>query len=209
MLAGLWTGARVEAAWYAKAEPSDYYDIKGVAEALLQTLRLPPIEFRRPQPAEAPFLRPGFAASVWAGQERLGWLGELSPAVAANFQLKQTALVFELAVDRIRPLMMEKLEVRPIPVFPAVARDITLIVDQKLPAQEILDHLTQQGETLIEDIQLLDVFSGAPIPAGKKSLSLRVIYRSSSSTLEDEAVNTIHQTLTLALLGHFKADLPA
>ncbi|MGD8724697.1 MAG: hypothetical protein PVG00_12240 [Desulfobacterales bacterium] len=97
----------------------------------------------------------------------------------------------------------------PIPKFPAIFRDITLIVDKTLEAQEIISTALQQSPEVVEDISLQSVFEGTPIARGKKSVSLRVIYRSPQKTLEDEDVTPIHQSIADRLVRTFNASLPA
>jgi phenylalanyl-tRNA synthetase beta chain len=96
-----------------------------------------------------------------------------------------------------------------IPRFPSTARDITVIVDQDVESGRLLDTVAQFGEKLVEDLYLFDVFAGDPIPAGKKSVSFRIVYRSAERTLEDETVNAIHHHLTHRLITEFGAALPA
>ncbi len=208
MLAGLWTGDRTEAAWHGKPVACDFYDIKGAVESLIQALRIAPVEYQTPAADAAPYLRAGAAAAVVAAGQAIGFLGALAPAVTARFNLKQQVFVFELAVARLHALIPASITAQPIPKFPSVARDITLIIPHALAAEAICQHIRNSGETLVEDVRIFDVFEGTPIPADKKSLSVRVTYRSSEATLEDEAVNTIHQRLSAQLLEAFQAQLP-
>jgi phenylalanyl-tRNA synthetase beta chain len=90
-----------------------------------------------------------------------------------------------------------------------VTRDVTLIVDRGVESGRILNRVERMNESLIETVQLFDVFDGKPIPSGKKSISFRIIYRSPDRTLEDEEINRLHQDITGNLLEEFKALLPA
>ena len=96
----------------------------------------------------------------------------------------------------------------PIPKFPSTDRDITLIVDNYLQAGDIIEKAMSFQEKLMEDICILDVYSGKPIPAGKKSISLRINYRSYTETLSDQEVNLIHRQLTDRIIKKFNATLP-
>ncbi len=208
MLTGLWTGDRTEAAWHGKPVACDFFDIKGAVESLLQALRIGNVEYQAPAAAAAPYLREGAAAAIIADTQTIGFLGELAPAVAAHFNLKQRVFIFELTIARLNALIPVSIKARPIPKFPSIARDITLIIPHALAAEAVCRHIRNSGEKLVENVRIFDVFEGAPIPAGKKSLSLRVTYRSPETTLEDEAVNTIHQRLSAELLEAFQAQLP-
>jgi phenylalanyl-tRNA synthetase beta chain len=208
MLAGLWTGARTATEWFGKPIACDFYDIKGAVESLWAALQIKDVVYRSPQPAEAPYLRTDAAAAIMAHDQLVGYLGELVPAVAKRFNLKQRVFIFELAVDRVQILIPERIKARPIPKFPTIARDVTLIVPHALAADAVCGHIRNSGETLVEDVRIFDVFTGDPIPVDKKSLSVRVIYRSAEGTLEDETVNAIHQRLSAQLLEAFDAQLP-
>ena len=90
-----------------------------------------------------------------------------------------------------------------------MVRDITIIVDNDLETQAIITAAQDQRQDLVENFSLLNVFEGQPIAPGKKSVSLRVTYRSSLKTLEDEDVTPIHQSIAQRLVKQFNADLPA
>jgi phenylalanyl-tRNA synthetase beta chain len=105
--------------------------------------------------------------------------------------------------------MPDTKSVSPIPKFPATSRDITLIVDKDIEANKILQSVMDLNEELVEDLHLFDVFEGDPIPAGRKSISFRITYRSSSETLEDNRVNNLHKSISDRLLRKIDATLPA
>jgi phenylalanyl-tRNA synthetase beta chain len=136
-------------------------------------------------------------------------VGQLDPQVLANYDLQQAAFLFELTFDTLIPVLKDTMVSRSIPKFPAIFRDITIIVDKTLEAQEIIITALEQSSDLVEDVSLLSVFEGSPIAQGKKSVSLRVTYRSPQKTLEDEDVTPIHQSIADRLVRTFNASLPA
>ncbi len=209
ILAGLWTGSRYDVSWHDRGTDCDFFDIKGVVEALLTTLRFDEVQFSLLPESECTYTRPGYTAQILCNQLRIGLVGEIHPQVLANYDLEQTSFLFELYFDHLIPLIKDITHSRPIPKFPAVVRDITIIVDNDLETQKIITAAQDQPEALVESFSLLDVFEGHPIAAGKKSVSLRVTYRSSEKTLEDEDVTPIHQSIAAKLVKQFKADLPA
>ncbi|MDX2439089.1 MAG: phenylalanine--tRNA ligase subunit beta, partial [Desulfobacterales bacterium] len=89
-----------------------------------------------------------------------------------------------------------------------VPRDITVIVNQNTESGAILECIQNVREQLVESMYLFDVFTGDPIPPGKKSISIRVTYRSNKKTLEDEDVGNIHKAITDRLIKEFDAGLP-
>ena len=209
MLAGIWTGTRYDASWHGQETPCDFYDIKGTVERFLEALQIDDIQFRRLPENQCTYTRPGYSAVILSNQNQLGVVGQLHPQVLADFDLEQTTFLFELNFDFLVPLLKDTTVSKPIPKFPAIFRDITIIVDKVHEAQDIMSTALKQAPELVEDISLLSVFEGAPIAQGKKSVSLRVTYRSSQKTLEDEDVTPIHQSIADRLVKTFKASLPA
>ncbi|MGD9151001.1 MAG: phenylalanine--tRNA ligase subunit beta, partial [Desulfobacterales bacterium] len=209
MLAGLWTGTRHDASWHGQDTPCDFYDIKGVVERFLNALHIDAVQFSRLPENECRYTRPGFSAQILSKQNRLGLVGQLDPQVLANYDLQQAAFLFELNFDTLIPVLKDTMVSRSIPKFPAIFRDITIIVDKTLEAQEIIITALEQSSDLVEDVSLLSVFEGSPIAQGKKSVSLRVTYRSPQKTLEDEDVTPIHQSIADRLVRTFNASLPA
>ena len=128
--------------------------------------------------------------------------------VAANYDLKQPAFVFEINLDKLTCLIPESKTVRPIPRYPATSRDMTLIVNRDMEALNILKQIEMLAEELVEGSHLFDVFQGNPLPDGKKSISIRITYRSSQKTLADEEINSIHKEITKKIITRFNADLP-
>jgi phenylalanyl-tRNA synthetase beta chain len=208
MLAGLWTGDRMEPDWYAKPEPCDFYDLKGAVEGLLAGLHVDPARFTRLADDQCAYTRPGASARILVNGQQVGIIGQLHPKVAEAFDLRQEAFIFEMDMHLLMTQIPDSLQSRPIPKFPSVARDATLIVGNTLEAGAILEQVRQMNESLVEEIRLFDVFEGGPIAPGRKSISLRIVYRSAEATLEDTAVNQLHKTITNRLVEQFKADLP-
>jgi len=208
MLAGLWTGARFDASWYAKETPCDFFDIKGVVEGLLKGLNIDSIRFSGLANDLCVYTKPGYTARIFSDKELLGLIGELHPLVLRNFDIEQSVYIFELNIDSLIKLLPETRQSEPIPKFPAVPRDITIIVNKDTESGAILECIENIQEQLIENIQLFDVFTGDPIPPGKKSISIRVTYRSSKKTLEDEDVGNIHKMIADRLIKEFNAGLP-
>ena len=106
-------------------------------------------------------------------------------------------------------MMPDTYKVKPISKFPAISRDVTMIVDQQIESGTILDRVHRFGEELVENLHLFSVFDGHPISAGKKSVSFRITYRSGKETLQDETINRLHKDISDRLIKAFNAALPA
>jgi phenylalanyl-tRNA synthetase beta chain len=155
------------------------------------------------------YTRAGYSAQVLKDEQPLGLVGEVAGAVVNQFNLKQPVFLFELDVETLARLLPDATQMAPIPRFPSTARDITVIVDREVESGRLLEKVSQFGETLVEGLHLFDVFTGDPIPQGKKSVSFRVVYRSPDRTLDDETINEIHRNLTHRLITEVGATLPA
>lgn len=209
MVAGLWTGDRYNSAWYAKETGCDFYDIKGIVEGLISGLNINNIRFTKMPLELCCYTKQGYTAQASIEGRPIGLVGEVHPDVLRNFNLKQRAFIFELNCNTILDLINKVKTSKPLPKFPFTTRDITVIISKDIEAMSILEKLNSYGEKLIENTQLFDIFEGDPVPPGKKSVSVRIIYRSSEKTLEDNEVNGIHTNITNRLLGEFAASLPA
>lgn len=208
MLIGLWTGRRYQAAWHTRESDCDFFDIKGTVQGLGLALGLGELSFTALPDDQCRYTRAGQTARIVIDGRTLGIVGEVDTQVVETYGLKQTAFIFELDLELTVQLASDSKQMTPIPRFPATSRDITVIVDQTIESSDLLDTVAQFGEKLVEDLYLFDVFAGDPIPAGKKSISFRVVYRSAERTLEDETVNAIHHHLTHRLITEFGAALP-
>ena len=209
MLSCLWTGARVDSVWFSKEIKCDFYDLKGVVEELLMGMGIVNTTFTSMPPESCFYTKPGYSARIFVENDLIGLVGEIHPKVLRNYDLKQTAFIFELNFDQFTTLMPDTKSAQPIPKFPATSRDITLIINKNIEAFKILKSVENLDEELVDNIYLFDVFEGDPIPAGKKSISVRITYRSSNETLEDDKVNHIHKNITDRLIEDFDATLPA
>jgi phenylalanyl-tRNA synthetase beta chain len=208
MLVALWTGARTDTSWHGREIPCDFYDIKGTAEALMRALKLPKIRFTTMADEACEYTRPGHTAQIMASDLPIGLVGEIHPQVSDRYDLMQTAFIFELDLEKIAGSIPEARVSKPIPRFPAIYRDITIIVNRGIETQTVLEAVENFEEALIEHLHLFDVFEGDPIAAGKKSISFRISYRSPDQTLEDENVTDLHRSITKRLLKEFDATLP-
>jgi phenylalanyl-tRNA synthetase beta chain len=208
MLVGLWTGDRLTPGWYSKPESCDFFDLKGIVESLLEGLQVTDSAFTRLATDQTTFTAGGATAQIRIKGKTVGIIGEIHPEVLSVYNLKQTAYVFEIELDRLIDQIPHAIFARPLPKFPSTSRDATLIVDQDIESDVILSTVRRLDQQLVEDIQLFDIFKGEPVPEDRKSVSFRIIYRSDEKTLEDDTVNRIHKKITDGLVTQFNADLP-
>ncbi len=153
--------------------------IKGAVESVLAAMKIP-FEWRSDQ-------RAGFETKLYlsSGQEKLGGIGLLIPAFAHKIEREGVA-VFELEFDELIKQAGTAFQMRPLPKFPAAKFDIAVVVDERVRAEEVHELVSGSGGKLLEKLELFDVFRGAPLPAGKKSLAYHLVLRSDERTLTDE-----------------------
>ena len=213
MLAGLWTGSRSDVSWHGKTVACDFFDLKGVVEGFLAALGIPATEvaFSPAPEKEFPYFRKGCGAVVTIGEACLGSLGEITPAVCSNFALKQGAFVFELDMAALLLATPQFIVAQPLPRFPSVERDLSMIVDETVAAGDVCDDLLNHtlDNSLVEDVFLFDVYQGAPLTEGQKSLSFRIVYRSAEKTLKEKKIKGLHSTISGWLIKRYDATLPA
>jgi phenylalanyl-tRNA synthetase beta chain len=155
-----------------------------------------------------PYLRPGYAAQILAGNETLGAVGELFGEVLKNFGLNEVAYCFDLNFDGLVDHVSEEKRAKALSRFPATSRDMALILSSTVEVQALLDFIEGMEQSLIERVEIFDVYTGSPMSEGSKSIGLRFTYRSSERSLTDGEVNSIHETMTREVLKKFNAQLP-
>lgn len=210
MIAGLITGNRTDQTWHSKKSEVDFFDLKGVIEGFLDALMVESRVFEKIEDNTCPYYKNGYAAVVKSGDRLIGTLGKIDGKVLKNYGLKQDAFVFDFSLNAIQDLLPEAVTAEPLPRFPSLSRDITIIVDSAVTVGEILKQIELMAEkqSLIEKVFLFDTFEGRPLSDGKKSLSFRVVYRSPSKTLKEKNIKKLHTDISKTLLDRFDADLP-
>ena len=197
------TGARRGDHWQAAGDNDeffDFFDVKGVVEAVFDRLGLE-VQYTTPPEGAAAAFRPGRLAAVLLGgdAEPVGWLGEIHPLVAANFELEPEAgrpvLAAELELDRILERIPDSLQVDPVPVYPEVREDLALIVDEATPAAAVEAALLAAGKPLLCAVELFDVFRGEAIGEGSKSLAYHLTFRAPNRTLRDRDVKKLRRRI--------------
>ena len=204
-LGGILSGLRDEESWARPPAQCDFFDLKGALEGLFEGMGVSGVQFL--PDAQIPFLHPGKACRVRVKGEDIGILGEVNPAVGELFDLKEKVFLFELDFQKVVSRMTERRTFTPLPRYPAVARDLAVVVDEPVAAGDILQTLWKAGGGWIKEIRLFDLYRGNPVPAGRKSLAFRLVYQKEDRTLTDREVNEFHQQLVELLAREYKGAL--
>ncbi|MDI3518976.1 MAG: phenylalanyl-tRNA synthetase beta chain [Caldanaerobacter sp.] len=182
----------------------DFYTIKGVIEELLEVMGIVDVEYVR---AEEPSYHPGRSAKILFKEEVLGVFGEVHPDVLENYDLPVRVYAGELNLDKIIKFANVDKKYNPLPKYPAVERDIAVVVDEDLFVAEVEKVIKETGRGFVEKTALFDVYKGPNIPEGKKSVAFSIWYRSYEKTLTDEEVNEVHARIVKALEEKLGAKL--
>ncbi|HEX7372187.1 MAG TPA: phenylalanine--tRNA ligase subunit beta, partial [Thermodesulfobacteriota bacterium] len=204
-LGGILSGLRDEESWAKPPAQCDFFDLKGTLEGLFEGMGVAEVQFLPDD--QIPFLHPGKACRVCVKGEDIGILGEVNPAVGELFDLKEKVFLFELDFQKVVSRMTERRTFTPLPRYPAVARDLAVVVDEPVAAGDILQTLWKAGEGWIKEIRLFDLYRGNPVPSGRKSLAFRLVYQKEDRTLTDREVNEFHQNLVELLAREYKGAL--
>ncbi len=202
-LALVLTGTRLAEFWTDSAEgaagkqPLDFFDLKGLIEALAADLHLPEVQYRL---STAAYLHPAAAAEVTAAGKSLGHFGVLHPKAAQAFGLaNRTVLAGELDVEALQAALPPRYAFRPVPRFPAALRDIAVVVPEAVTAERLEAEIRAGGGDLLRQVWLFDVYRGESIAPGTKSLAYALTYQADDRTLTDKEIDKAHQKVQARL----------
>lgn len=183
----------------------DFFDLKGVVEALLAGCHVPPASIGA---ATAAYLHPGQSASVAAQDRQLGILGRLHPRVQEELGLSRRPIfVAELSLAALLAVMPRGHRLRPLSAFPPARQDVAVVVDEGLPAARVEAEIWAGGKELLRGVRLFDVYRGANLPTGKKSLAYALTYQADDRTLTDKEVAKAHAKIVTRLEKTLGASL--
>ena len=203
-LALIATGGALEENRAQAERELDFFDLKGALEAAVDWMNLSPLSFAR---ASVQHLREGQTARIkLADGTDIGSIGRLAEHVAASYKFRQPVYVLELDLSSLLSGPVKAIQYSPLPRYPSVVRDLSLLVERSVPVQEIFQAVNDQRVPDCRNVKLVGTFEGGNIPSSKRSVTLRLEYRSDDRTLRDEEVEERHARLTSSLLEAFSAE---
>lgn len=179
---------------------SCFFDAKGHLDRLLIGLRVD-AEYR--DAIDFAYL-PGRTAELVIAGDVIGLIGQVHPRVKATFDLKGDVAMFELDLSKLLTHIPERVTYEPVSPYPPVQQDLALIVDESLPAARILALI--RGSQLVRAVSVFDVYTGAPIPKGKKSMAFSITFQSPKKTLDDETVSRERERIVARLRSELNAE---
>jgi phenylalanyl-tRNA synthetase beta chain len=172
------------ASWRTPGQGADYFSARALLEAVLATTRID----WRPEPGGPPFLHPGRSARVLTGEHELGWVGEVHPAIAREWDVEATVAGFEIDLGALAALAPGAAYYADVTTFPAVLQDIAVVLPEAVSAAEAEAAVRAGGGKLLTSVRVFDVYTGEQVGEGNRSLALRLEFRAPDRTLTDEDV---------------------
>ncbi|MDI6882890.1 MAG: phenylalanine--tRNA ligase subunit beta [Patescibacteria group bacterium] len=192
-----------------------FYELKGVVDDLLNKLGISnvwyaklPSELRSTigddygatlEESKLEIWHPKNSAEIKSDGEEIGFLGEIHPKIQEGLAIGERVFLFDLDVDKLLKLVSQEYEYQPILIYPAVIRDLAILVPQGTKTVEVLNKIEQVGGKLVGDVDLFDIYQGKELPQDKENLAFHIIYQAEDRTLKSEEVDKIHQRIIKAL----------
>ncbi len=183
----------------------DFYDLKGACESLFDGLHVDRVRYDAV--TDNPTFHPGRCAKVSAGGKTLGIIGEIHPAIARGFELETPVYAAELDFEAVFANIKKDIKFKELPKFPAVTRDIAMLVDKAVPVADIEAVIEKASGKNLERLALFDVYEGKQIPEGKKSVAYSAVYRASDRSLTGEEVQKVFDKVVRSLENVLGAQL--
>jgi phenylalanyl-tRNA synthetase beta chain len=207
LLSMLLTGHRAAIHWAEKPVKADFYDLKGVFEKAMEALGVTGLTYRAAQPEG---FHPGRTAELVLQTEEgavaIGRIGQLHPNLQRAKDLDDT-YVLEVELDTLSRYADFSVDYQSLPRYPAVSRDIAVVVGEAIPAGDLLANVRETAGSLLESIRVFDIYTGERLGENRKSVALSLTYRHSERTLTDEEVTELHGRVVSALEQTFAAEL--
>lgn len=197
-------GENSKTLWNPKPVPYDFYDLKGIVEEIFEKLGFRNYQIKR---SEATELHPGRSADVLVGRELIGSFGEIHPDVLENFGLgKKSVLVAEFSIDLIKKYIGKKPSYEPIVKYPAVPRDFAFVMKEDILVGDVLKSI-EKIDRKIEKVELFDIYRGAGVLPGSKSVAISVVLRDKTKTLGEKEIAEITDKIIEKAGKNFGAKL--
>jgi phenylalanyl-tRNA synthetase beta chain len=200
-IAGLWNGSAAEVQWGIADREVDFFDVKSDLESLL----VPASGRLRFEPAEHPALDPAEGAVLVLDDRRIGFLGALHPKLQKRWELKGKTYLWSLILIELGTIF--EVEYRSAPRFPSVRRDLAFVLPASVSLQDVRNALLGSGAPYLHEVRLFDVYTGASMPDGFRSLAFGLIFRDEHSTLTEKAINDLCEKAVVLIEGEFRGRL--
>jgi phenylalanyl-tRNA synthetase beta chain len=179
----------------------DFYDLKGNVDALMNVLQIKNYTYASNK--DTPYFHPGRCADLYKGDVKLGTIGQVHPAVCANFDIDTPVFAALLSNPAMESSVEEEKKYVPLPVYQAMERDLALLCDDEIEAGTLCDLIRSYAGKSLVDTFVFDVYKGKGIADGKKSVAVRLVFRMNDRTMTDEEADSgVRKVLKKLESGH-------
>lgn len=204
---GAATMGRTISGWQTKAQEMDFYYLKGILETLFETMNVSNYRFI-PEKENQSF-HPGRTAKIQVCGQDAGFIGEIHPNVLENYRLNEKVCMMELDLEVVINASGGVRKFSPLPKYPAVERDIAVVISRDVQAADVNRVIRKNGGELLKEVSLFDVYQGEQIKQGFKSMAFALKFQAPDRTLTDEEINLVYEKIQKALTTSLQAELRA
>ncbi|MBU1888268.1 MAG: hypothetical protein KKB46_03640, partial [Candidatus Omnitrophica bacterium] len=190
--------------WKEKSRDLDFFDLKGIIEMLLRFLNIKNFTIEK---IDSPVFDDTMSGGIKIDGHMLGEFGEVKQNVAKKFDIKQKIFLAEISIEGIMKYVDLNRRFSPLPKYPSLKRDISMLIDDSVEAKSIMDVIQENANDMVKSIEMFDIYKGQQIEKGKKSLAYTLEYRSDERTLKDEEVSNVHRAIQEALVKKLNAQI--
>ncbi|MDP4159450.1 MAG: phenylalanine--tRNA ligase subunit beta, partial [Bacillota bacterium] len=188
--------------WLNPSKDYDFYYLKGILEEVASEFGLK-LDYRRAE--NQGLLHPGRSADIYLLNQCVGFLGEMHPSLEKEWELERV-VIFELELAPLFARMRQTVRAQSIPRFPAIQRDLAVVVALETSADAVMAKMRKLGGELLQQVEIFDVYTGKSIPDDRKSLAFSLRYQSLDRTLTDEEVNVLNSKILAGIQQEFDAE---
>jgi phenylalanyl-tRNA synthetase beta chain len=198
------TGLRAPRSWFAGKARGDAHDVRGAVETVVEALGRGDVGV---DVTDAPYLEEGRGATIVVAGAPVGVVGEVHPAIQRAFDLPAPVFFAEVSLDRLEALPARQVVHRALPRFPAVQRDLAVVLPAGVPQAEVARAIRAIPIPHLKRVTLFDVYTGEQVGAGRKSLAYALLYQADDRTLTDAEVNAMHGEVVARLRQALGAEV--
>jgi phenylalanyl-tRNA synthetase beta chain len=186
---------------------TDFYTLKGLVISLFNLLGVEPNRYTLTRVEENnKFYHPGRSAYIMVGKKKIGVLGQIHPKMEKKYDVK-TVYIAELDLGEILAIKTSKARFAQIPVYPAIKRDIALVVSESVAGADLLKCIKKAGKSLVNNCEIFDIYQGEHVEKGYKSIAISITYQDVTKTMVDQEINAVHSAVLSALEKEYNAKL--
>lgn len=183
----------------------DFYDLKGVTQEITYKLGIKDVKYKTF--SDDPIYHPGRCAEIIVNEERIGVIGQINPNLVEEFSVMPKTLIGTMDMEKLVALADEERYYSELPKFPAVERDIAVVVANEITVDDVINVIETSGGSNLVATKFFDIYKGAQIGEGNKSLAFSLLFRSKERTLREEEVNKSFDKIVKALTRELNAEL--